>query len=378
MARVLVTRRLPGGLDPLIEAGHELIEPEGDRPFTHDEIVHQASGVDAIVCLLTDQIDDAVLSAGSPRLKVVAAVAVGYDNIDLDAAATHGIAVTNTPAVLDDTTADLAFIVCVLTDRIDAELLKAGAARRLRVVANVAVGYDNIDVAAARELGVVVCNTPGVLDDTTADLAFLLILAAARRIWEAESDLRAGKWPGWDIDQYLGRDVHGAVLGVVGFGRIGQAVARRATGFGMEVLHHTRRDTSIVGWRGDLDRLMAESDIVTLHVPLTDETRHLIDARRLALMKPDAVLVNTSRGPVVDEDALAVALEDGTIFAAGLDVYEREPEVHPRLLVAPRIVLLPHVGSASLATRTRMARVAAENVVAVLGGLRPHNPVTGG
>jgi glyoxylate reductase len=315
LARVLITRRLPGGLDPLVEAGHEVIEPDGDRPFTRDQIVEQASAVDAIVCLLTDHIDDAVLAAGSPRLKVVAAVAVGYDNIDLDAAAAHGITVT---------------------------------------------------------------NTPGVLDDTTADLAFLLILAAARRIWDAESDLRAGRWPGWDIDQYLGRDVHGAVLGVVGFGRIGQAVARRATGFGMEVLHHTRRDTGIVGWRGDLDRLLAESDIVTLHVPLTDETRHLIDARRLALMKPDAVLVNTSRGPVVDEEALAVALEEGAIFAAGLDVYEREPKVHPRLLVAPRTVLLPHIGSASLATRTRMARVAAENVVAVLAGDRPKNPVTGG
>jgi glyoxylate reductase len=315
LARVLVTRRLPGGLDPLVEASHEIIEPVGDRPFTHDEVVEQASGVDAIVCLLTDQIDAAVLAAGSPRLKVVATVAVGYDNVDLDAAAAHGIAVT---------------------------------------------------------------NTPGVLDDTTADLAFLLILAAARRIWEAESDLRTAKWPGWDIDQYLGRDVHGAVLGVVGFGRIGQAVARRATGFAMEVLHHTRRDTGIIGWRGDLDRLLAESDIVTLHVPLTDETRHLIDARRLALMKPDAVLVNTSRGPVVDEEALAVALEEGAIFAAGLDVYEREPEAHPRLLVAPRTVLLPHIGSASLATRTRMAQVAAENVVAVLAGGPPENPVSGG
>jgi glyoxylate reductase len=315
LARVLVTRRLPGGLDPLVEAGHELIQPDGEHSFTHDGLVGMAPEADAIVCLLTDKIDAAVLAAGAPRLKVVANVAVGYDNIDLDAADAHGIAVS---------------------------------------------------------------NTPGVLDETTADLAFLLILAAARRVWEAESDLRAGKWPGWDVDQYLGRDVHGAVLGVVGFGRIGQAVARRATGFGMEVLHHTRRDTGMAGWRGDLDRLLAESDVVTLHVPLTDETRHLIDARRLALMKRDAVLVNTSRGPVVDEEALAVALEEDAIFAAGLDVYEREPEVNPRLLAAPRTVLLRHIGSASLATRTRMAQVAAENVVAVLAGERPKNPVTGG
>jgi glyoxylate reductase len=315
LARVLVTRRLPGGMDPLVEAGHELIEPDGERCFTHDELVGMAPEVDAIVCLLTNRIDATVLAAGAPRLKVVANVAVGYDNIDVDAAAEQGIAV---------------------------------------------------------------CNTPGVLDETTADLAFLLILAAARRVWEAESDLRAGRWPGWDVDQYLGRDVHAAVLGVVGFGRVGQAVARRATGFGMEVLHHTRRDSGLAGWRGDLDRLLAESDIVTLHVPLTDETRHLIDARRLAVMKRDAVLVNTSRGPVVDEEALALALEAGAIFAAGLDVYEREPEVHPRLLAAPRTVLLPHIGSATVATRTRMAQVAAENVVAVLAGERPNNPVTGG
>ena len=315
MAHVLVTRRLPGGMDPLVEAGHELIEPDGERSFTHDELVGMAPEVDAIVCLLTNRIDAAVLAAGAPRLKVVANIAVGYDNIDVDAAAEHGIAV---------------------------------------------------------------CNTPGVLDETTADLAFLLILAAARRVWEAESDLRAGRWAGWDVDQYLGRDVHAAVLGVVGFGRVGQAVARRATGFGMEVLHHTRRETGMAGWRGDLDRLLAESDIVTLHVPLTDETRHLIDAHRLALMKQDAVLVNTSRGPVVDEEALAVALEAGAIFAAGLDVYEREPEVHPRLLAAPRTVLLPHIGSATLATRTRMAQVAAENVVAVLAGEPPKNAVTGG
>lgn len=313
MSRVLVTRRMPaGGLDPLIDAGHELIEPDGDRSFTYDELVGAAPEVHAIVCLLTDRIDAAVLTAGAPRLKVVAITAVGHDNIDLGAAAKHGVTV---------------------------------------------------------------CNVPGVNDETVADLAFLLILAAARRASEAESDLRAGRWPGWDIDQYLGRDVHGAVLGVVGFGSIGQAVARRATGFGMEVVHHTRRDTGIVGWRRDLDGLLAESDIVTLHVPLTDETRHMINAGRLALMKPDAVLVNTSRGPVVDEEALAIALESGELFATGLDVYEREPEIHPRLLAAPRTVLLPHIGSASLATRTRMARTAAEGARAVLAGETPSHVV---
>lgn len=313
MARVLVTRRLPpGGLTPLIDTGHELIQRDDARAFNHDEVLDMAPDVDAIVCLLTDQIDAEVFAAGAPRLKVVAIVAVGYDNVDVRAAAAHGIKV---------------------------------------------------------------CNTPGVIDETTADLAFLLILAAARRASEAESDLRAGRWSGWDVDQYLGRDVHGAVLGVVGFGRIGQAVARRAAGFGMEVLHHTRRDTKLPGWQGDLDRLLRESDIVTLHVPFTDHTRHLIDARRLRLMKRDAVLVNTSRGPVVDEEALADALERDVIFAAGLDVYEHEPEVHPRLLAAPRAVLLPHIGSASVATRTRMARVAAENVRVVLAGERPRNLV---
>jgi glyoxylate reductase len=313
LARVVVTRRLPpGGLDPLVEAGHELVQCDDDRTFTHDELVSLAPEADAIVCLLTDRIDAEVLAAGAPRLKVVATVAVGYDNVDLGVAAEHGV---------------------------------------------------------------IVCNTPGVLDETTADLAFLLILAGARRVWEAESDLRAGRWPGWDIDQYLGRDVHGAVLGVVGFGRIGQAVARRASGFGMEVLHHTRHDTGLPGWRRDLDHLLAESDIVTLHVPLTNDTRHLIDARRLRLMKRDAVLVNTARGPVVDEKALADALEEGVIFAAGLDVYEREPKVHPRLRAAPRAVLLPHIGSASVATRTRMAQVAAENVRAVLADEPPPNRV---
>jgi glyoxylate reductase len=312
MARVLVTRRLPdGGLDPL--DGHEIVQRDGDQPFTHDELVAAVPDVDAVVCLLTDRIDSRVIEAGAGRLKVIG---------------------------------------------------------------NVAVGFDNVDVAAASAQGIAVCNTPGVLDETTADLAFALILAAARLLSEAERDIRAGRWKGWGIGQHLGRDVHGATLGLVGYGRIGRAVARRAEGFDMRVLHHTRRDTGMPGYVADVDALVAEADVVSLHVPLSAETRHLIDARRLAQMKSTAVLVNTSRGPVVDEEALAAALEEGTIFAAGLDVYEREPDVHPRLLAAPRTVLLPHIGSASVDTRTRMARVASEGVRAVLAGERPPNLVT--
>jgi glyoxylate reductase len=264
----------------------------------------------------------------------------------------------------------------VLTDKIDAEVLAAGTADgRLRVVANVAVGYDNIEVRAAREHGVVVCNTPGVLDESTADLVFTLILAASRLVHDAESDLRAGRWKGWGITQYLGRDVHGATLGIVGYGRIGRAVARRATGFEMRVLHHARGDTGERGYIADLDELLATADVVSLHVPGGEPTRHLIDARRLALMKPTAVLVNTARGSVVDEEALADALHDGRLFAAGVDVYEREPEVHPRLLDAPRAVLLPHIGSASQATRTRMAMLASSAVATVLNGGMPPNVV---
>jgi glyoxylate reductase len=242
----------------------------------------------------------------------------------------------------------------------------------------VAVGYDNVDVAAAERAGVAVCNTPGVLDETTADVAFGLILAASRRFSEAERDLRAGRWHGWSINQYLGHDVHGATLGLVGYGRIGRAVGRRGEGFGMRVLHHTRRPTGEPGHVASLDELLAEADVVSLHVPLSEGTRHLIGRRELALMKPTAVLVNTARGPVVDADALAEALENDRIFAAGLDVYEDEPHVPPRLLAAPRTVLLPHVGSGSLATRTAMARMAAEGVRAILAGERPPNLITSG
>lgn len=262
-------------------------------------------------------------------------------------------------------------MVCLLTDRIDAGVLRAGAGGRLRVVANVAVGFDNIDTAAAGELGIAIRNTPDVLTGTTADLAFLLILGAARLASEAELELRSGRWAGWGLNDNLGVDVHGALLGVLGYGRIGREVARRATGFGMEVLHHSRHDTGLPGYVATLDELLQSVDFLSIHVPLTDETRHLIGARELSLMKPTAVLVNTARGPVVDEGALVDALRAGTIFAAGLDVYENEPHVSADLLAAPRTMLLPHIGSATAHTRLRMARLACQGVCDVLAASGP-------
>jgi glyoxylate reductase len=316
LGQVLVTRQLPaGGLDPLVVAGHSLVQRPDDTPLAPTELAAaMANGVDGVVCLLTDRIDVPVI----------------------DAARRGGV----------------------------------------RIIANVAVGYNNIDIAACNAAGILVCNTPGVLDETTADLAFALILSASRLCSEAERDLRAGQWHGWGIGQYLGMDVHGATLGLVGYGRIGQAVARRAAGFGMRVLHHARRDTGFVGFTDSLDEMLAACDVVSLHVPLTDATVHLLDERRLRLLKPTAVVVNTARGPVVDEEALAIALEEGRVFAAGLDVFEHEPTVHPRLLAAARTVLLPHIASASVATRTRMARLASTAVASVLAGRTPANLVT--
>jgi glyoxylate reductase len=267
-------------------------------------------------------------------------------------------------------------LICVLTDQVDRSVLETGAAGRLRVVANVAVGHDNIDVGAADALGIAVTNTPGILDESTADLAFALALMARRGTGAAERTLRAGTWRGWAVTDFLGHDVHGATLGIVGWGRIGRAVARRGAAFGMQVLHTARRPTGEPG-ETTLDELFRRSDVVSLHVPLTDDTRHFVDARRLASMKPTSVLVNTARGAVVDEAALAEALHDGTIFGAGLDVFEHEPTVHPRLLTAPNAVLLPHIGSATVATRTAMARMAAASVLAVLDGHHPSNLVTG-
>ena len=283
------------------------------------------------------------------------------------------------PDLLRERLAGKQGVVCQLTDKITADLLSA--LPDLKVVSNVAVGYDNIDVAAATERGVVVTNTPGVLTDTTADLAFALILAAGRRLTESERFLRDGKWGEWYIDLLTGFDIHGATLGLLGMGRIGQAVARRARGFDMRVLYHNRsrlpeaEEKSLGAEYVSFDDLLAQSDFLSVHVPLSPGTRHIIDAAALAKMKRTAILVNTARGPVVDEAALADALAANVIAYAGLDVFEREPEVHGKLLDVPNVVLAPHIGSASVATRTRMCTMAAENCVAALTGKRPPNPV---
>jgi glyoxylate reductase len=302
-----------GGTSPLLTAGHELVTTDDDVPLTAEELATQAAACEGIVCLLTDLIDG--------------------------------------------------------------EVLRAGHRGRLRVVANAAVGYDNIDVATAKSLGIAVCNTPGVLDATTADLTFLLLLAATRGTTQAEEDLRQGRWDGWGFGTHLSHDVHGATLGLVGYGRIARAVAQRAAGFDMDVLHTSRHDTGLPGYVAHLDDLLSRADIVSLHVPLTESTYHLIDAPALAVMKPTAVLINTARGQVVDENALVDALHAGAIRGAGLDVFDGEPTINQRLLDAPRMTLLPHIGSATIATRTKMARLACQGVCDVLAGKTPPNLV---
>ncbi len=251
---------------------------------------------------------------------------------------------------------------------------------KLRIVANVAVGYDNVDVVAAEMRGVLVTNTPGVLTDATADLTWALILAAARRLVEGVDLVRSGQWTGWHPEQLLGLELRGHTLGLLGAGRIGQAVGRRAPAFGLRVLYAARtpkpefeRDTGAT--RVDISRLLAESDIVSLHAPSTPETKGIINSDTLACMKRGAILINTARGDLVREEALAAALERGHLGAAGLDVYTDEPAIHPRLLAAPRTVLLPHIGSATAETRRHMAAIAVANVQAVLGGKPPLTPV---
>ena len=276
-------------------------------------------------------------------------------------------------------------LLCVVTDTIDAGIIKAGS--QLRVIANIAVGYDNIDIATAKKHGIVVTNTPGVLTESVAELTWGLILNVTRRVVEGDRLIQSGVWKGWALDFMLGMELFGKQLGVVGAGRIGRAVAARASVFGMKVvfaawkgsndttdrsqLTKSLKDSSVM----PLDRLLATSDVVSLHVPMTSDTHHLIDREALVNMKPSAYLINTSRGPVVDEDALVLALREGLIAGAALDVYEREPMVHSGLLGLSNVVLSPHLGSATHETRTAMADLAARNLMEVLSGNLPITPI---
>jgi len=308
VARIVVTRGLPEpALAVLRDSGADVwVSPE-DRALAPDELHAAVRGADAAVVMLHDRVDDAFLEA---------------------------------------------------------------AGERLRVVANVAVGYDNVDVEAVRRHGVRCTNTPGVLTDATADLAIALMLAITRRLGEGERLIRSREPWAWAIDFMLGRGLRGKTLGVVGYGAIGRAVAERARAFGMEVVYTRRGEGGV-----ELGELLERSHVVSLHCPLTEATRHLIDADALRAMRDDAYLVNTARGPVVDEAALAAALRDGVIAGAALDVFEEEPEVHPGLLGLDNVVLVPHLGSATEETRSAMAELAAANVLAVLRGDEPPSPV---
>jgi gluconate 2-dehydrogenase len=273
--------------------------------------------------------------------------------------------------------ADKDGVMCCLTDRIDAGLL--AACPQLKAVANIAVGYNNIDLAACSAHGVMATNTPGVLDDSTADLAWSLMLATARRITEVENYIRAGKWTGWRLKQWLGVDVHHATLGIIGMGRIGQVIAKRAAGFDMKVIYSNRKrvapeiEQRLNAEYASTDELLARADFVVLQVPYSAETHHLIGAAQLKAMKPTAILINSTRGGVVDDAALIEALKHGTIRGAGLDVFENEPRLNPGFLALRNVVLAPHIGSSTEATRRAMAMTAAQNLVAALGGGAPPN-----
>lgn len=272
---------------------------------------------------------------------------------------------------------DIDGLLCLLTDTIDGSLLDRNP--NLKVIANYAVGYNNIDVEACTNRKIPVTNTPGVLTETTADLAWALLMASARRLGESERYVRAGKFKGWGPLFFLGQDIYGQTLGIIGLGRIGQAVARRAKGFAMKVLYYKssrldRREEEALGVEyRELDDLLKESDYVSLHVPLNQKTTHLIGQRELGLMKKTAHLINTARGPIVDEKALVEALKGGEIGGAGLDVFEEEPELAPGLVDLENVTIVPHIASASIATRTKMATMAAENLLAGLKGERMPN-----
>lgn len=315
--RVVVTRRIPHDGIALLETFFEVDQNVDDRPYSPAQLAERAQDADAVVALLTDRIDEAFL-ARCPRLKIVANVAVGYDNIDLAAAARRGVAIT---------------------------------------------------------------NTPGVLTDATADFAFTLLLASARRIVEADRYVRGGHFHGWEMMGFLGGDLAGRTLGIAGFGRIGQAVARRGRGFGMHVIYQDEYpaapeiEEQLDARRVDKATLIAASDYLSLHLPLLASTRHYIGEPELRAMKRGAYLVNTARGPIVDEAALARALRDGEIAGAGLDVFEREPAVEAELLALESVVLAPHIASATVETRSKMALIAAENAIAAVSGATPPNLV---
>jgi glyoxylate reductase len=316
--RIVVTRQIP---DPALEllraAGDVWVSPH-DRPLTEPELHEAVAGADAVLTMLHDTVDGALLDAAGPGLKVVAQVAVGFDNVDVDACTARGVRFT---------------------------------------------------------------NTPGVLTEATADIAFSLILMATRRLGEGERLIRAQVPWSFSMLFHLGTSLQGKTLGIIGLGQIGAATGRRARAFGMNVIHSGRRaadpaiERELGAYRVDFDELLASSDVVSLHCPLTPATRHLINGERLRQMKPTAYLVNTTRGPVVDEAALAAALRDNVIAGAGLDVFEREPEVHPDLVELENVVLLPHLGSATIETRTAMGELAAQNAIAVLDGTDPPTPV---
>ncbi|MGQ1798898.1 2-hydroxyacid dehydrogenase [Kocuria oceani] len=318
MSRVVVTGRVPDAAVEKLRAAHEVDAWPGPQSIDREELLRRVAGADAVVSLLTERVDAELLDAAGPQLQVVA---------------------------------------------------------------NVAVGYDNIDVPACTERGVVATNTPGVLTEATADIALGLILMATRRLGEGDRLIRSGQDWKWGMFFLLGSSLQGKTLGVVGMGGIGQATARRARAFGMEIVYQSRSEidpgvaAELGARRVDLDELLAVSDVVSLHCPYGPATRHLIGPEQLAAMKGTAYLVNTARGPIVDEAALASALREGRIAGAGLDVYEHEPQVHPELLELDNVVLVPHLGSATVETRTAMAVLAADNVLAVLGGERPPTPI---
>ena len=315
-----------------------------------------------------------VVSTSALPIDLAAQLSAALPDIEVHVPARGHVGLDGVGEILGDADA----LVSLLLDRIDAALF--ARAPKLRVVANCAVGFDNVDLAAATAAGVAVTNTPNVLTEATAELAFALLLACARRLGEGERLIRSGEWGGWALDQLIGVGLVGKTLGIVGYGRIGQAMARRAIGFGMRVIYADPGDAAPVPSETGprvvaLDELFATADAVSLHCPATPGTFHLVNARRLASMKPTAILINTARGSCVDEPALIEALTARRIFGAGLDVYEREPAIHPGLLGCPGLILAPHIGSATAEARSAMAQLCADAVISVLRGQRPSNLV---